>query len=398
MSKRIDRLRAGLALVTIVCLLPLPSMSAGRGPAATAAQDCADSMTAFAQLRGNVGMDAGIAGRANALTSAAESGNAVRPSDVEDLGDDSLESMDDAADQVEEIGETIGQALNRANLSRQGRAWGEGMKRMRNSRARFSTGYRPKRNRPPVKFSTAKPTLYDAAEQFEHAVGELKRIAIDGGFEAMGPSNMVFNVERDRMPTPNPRPNPWDEYLRRLYANEARIRAALNGLNAARALQQRQVQEAKRAAEEMNRAVEDARQATNAVERAVAPCASAEYARPTPQYTPPPPAAPPSSSAADAAVKKGGGGDAFLWGLIGLGIVGAGGAYLYQQYYACGAAPQSSSYSGCLSGNCNACKTYLYEISAYCDCVTARGQSAATCTDADYINSICAPKPRAAAR
>lgn len=392
MTHRDDRVNAAVIAVAIACLLPLRLMTGAS--AASPPADCEGALAHLQQLRGNVAMDAGVTDRANTLAdTAAQTGEAPGADQINRLAEDSLESLDLAASEVEDVGEAIGRSLDTANLARQGRAWRQGMDQVRHTRKSLSDVWRPNRRRtPPVNFGRAETTsspgvgrargvgattIYQAAESFETATQNLEIIAKNSvQFLAEGPMNMVMPAKPDTPPTPNPSSaGSWAEFLNRLRSAAARTRAANRGLRTARALQAREFQQAKQNASEMRSATEEAADAVDALQRTLRPCVQLQSWLPSQVPAQPASPVPPVQAPAvpEPAARSGGGmGGLGTLALLGAGAAAAYGAYYYSQMYACGAAP-ALDYGPCSSGNCSSCRQMLSSWETYCNCVTQKG-------------------------
>lgn len=419
MTFRNDRLNAIAIAAAVICLLPLHLLTAGRYPAAAAGlAECGDSLSALQQLNGNIGMDAGMARRARSLTDAAGPETPPDPAQLERLAEDSMESLDLAADQMEQIAEQIGQRLQSPNLARQSRAWSRGVSDLRAARTNFRSIARRIPRQPNIgKLASGgheqgQRVVYEAAATLEHSTGSLGRIAIDGGFEQMGMTGAIVSGGRDQAPPPNPLPDPWQEYLRRLRAQQALARNAASGVRAVQALEARQFAQARQSASDMQEALREATDAANELGRLLGPCAAPNQARSTsprpPQSSTVPPSAPPPAAAA--AASSGGGMGTATAALLGLAVAGGAGYYAYMQLNAasCGPEPQiNSNYNACANGSCGACIAIWNELLPYCDCVEAKnpaltgglcGQTRAVVENALDVLGCEPPAPASAAR
>lgn len=418
MTRRNDRLNAVALAAAIICLLPLHLLTL-RGTARAEPQGggCGDSLSSLEQLNGNIGMDAGMAGRAQSLAeNALQNGRPPTPTEVQQLAEDSMDSLNAAGDQLDQLSNHIGRRLKSG--TQQSRGWTRGVNDMRVARNNLrgtiqrNPGFARPQNLGSLSATGVGPrVVYEAAATYQHSVESLGQIAMDGDFHDMGKGmSAVLDGARDTPPPPNPSPDPWEEWLRRLRAQQALSRNAARGLSSAQALQAQRFQQARQLATQMQEAVQQATDMANQLGQLLGPCASANQsnnnsnnqrgteARQPAQATP---AA--GTQAAAAAASSGGGMGAGTAAMLGLAVAGGAGYYAYTQLNpadTCGEVPDvTSNLNACSFGNCGACAAAIDELDSFCICAEGKGETpAGICGDlrraANDLRRACAPAPR----
>ncbi len=378
---------SGKALVASIALACLfaggPSPEASSVPLAWQA-GCGQSMDALNRLKADLGLDRALADRMNSLAEAARgSGQPPPASQLDSLAEDGLDGLTDAGDQLEQAAEDIGRQLEQMQLTRQHLAWNRGVRQLQTARTNLRYVTRPGSLGAGRASGSLSPTgvgpqwiaeAAGAAGDVGSAAENLNRIALDGQFNNLGGVGIQQGA-RDMNPPPNPAPNPWDEMWRRLQAQQARIRNNVKGLNAARALQAREFQQAQQNTNDMRQAVQQAQDVADQLGQLAALCNQAQQqqaqnAQPQPANTPPP--------AQAAAAAKGGMG-AGTQAALGLAAAGAaaGGVVLYQVAQACKEPDYQSSFQACASGSCGGCAAMIETFLPYCDCVEQKHAEAA---------------------
>ncbi len=334
-------------------------------------------MQGIDRLRADLGLDKALANRANSLAEAARGTGQPPPANqIQSLTEDSLDGLNDAGNQLDQAADQIGKQLESANLPRQQRAWSKGVSDMKAARTKLSSTLRPRKDGAAYG-GVGSPTgvgprvMYEAATEYQGAVDNLGSIADQSGFldvaKGMG---WVGQGSPDTPPPPNPGPDPWQEWLRRLQAQQARIRNNISGLNAARALQAGQFQQALQNATGMRNAIQDIQNAANQLSQLASLCNQAtsnQQQSQSSQARQTPGSQTGAGAGAGAAAAGGGGGAGAL--VVGAVVVGAAaGGYAYYTSTVCPSPPVTSNFSVCASGNCSACVTMSREVAAYCDC------------------------------
>lgn len=379
MIRRNDRLNAVALAAAILCLLPLHLLKAsGEADAEPQSGGCGQSMSSLEHLNGNIGMDSGIAGRAQSLAdSALQNAQPPSPAQVQQLAEDSMESLQSAGDQIDQVAEQIGQRLQTPSLARQGRAWNRGVSDMRTARSglRTAIGRAPDFARQRIGSLSATgvgpKVVYEAAETFQQSVESLGQIAIDSGFQQMGMSGAVLHGARDTPPPPNPSPDPWQELMRRLRAQQALSRSAARGLGSAQALQAQQFQQARQLATQMKEAVQQATDMANQLGQLLGPCTTANQSNSSNNQprADPPAQSTPAPAAQTAAAAASGGGMGAGTAMLGLAAAGAAGYYAYTQLDTCAEPDLTANTNTCIAGNCGGCSALLDQVQTFCDCI-----------------------------
>jgi hypothetical protein len=399
--------------VAVACVLPLRLLTADESAAPGQAFACGPALSALEQLKGNIGMDTGIATRAGSLAEGLGTGRPPAPDQIQQLAADSMDSLTEAGTEVEQIAEQMGNRLESSKLPRQARAWKKGLAEVRSARGNLQKAIRREPNfaRPQnlgsgTASGVGPRVVYEAADAYQAKIEDLGSIADQSGFQLLGADNgQVFQGPRDTPPPPNPVADPWQDWLRRFRAQQARARNAANGINAARALQLQQLQQAQQLASQMQQAMQQAADATNQLQQMLAPCANANANSNQGQN----PARNGSQTGNTSASGKANGAKGGLGGgakaAIALGVTAPLGYYLYNELYACGAEPTISDADAiaCGQGSCRACQSFE-QFLPYCECMEEKhpedqGICAMVREAVDALYSVCrAPAPATRAR
>ena len=386
---------SGKALVVSIalsCLLPgRPSPEASDAPATWQA-GCGQSMDALNRLQADLGLDRALADRINSLTEAARgSGQAPPASELESLAEDGLDGLADAGEQLEQAADDIGSQLQEMNMARQHTAWSRGVQRLRTARTNLQKVARPGSIGARRAIGSTSATgvgpqwiaeAAGAAGDVGSAAENLNRIALDGQFNhiARGAASIQQGAA-DTNPPPNPGPDRWQEMLKRLQAQQGRLRNNLKGLNAARSLQGRQFQQAQQNSSEMQQAMQEAQGFADQLGQMAALCNQANQQQQQQQQQQPAQSnpAPPAQAAA-----SGGGGMGAALGIAAAGAAAAGGYALYAASATCTAPDWQANYNACSSLNCGACRAAYEQLVPYCDCVEEKHPE-----EAAGVGSIC---------
>ena len=376
--------RKGLVLlIALFCLIPgRPPTEASSVPAFWQA-GCGQSMDALNRLQADLGLDRALADRINSLAEASRgSGQAPPTNELESVTEDGLDGLSDAGDQLEQVADDIGRQLEEMNLSRQHAAWSRGVARVRTARSNLRYVSRPGSigaGRPSGSTSATGvgpqwiAEAAGAAGDVGTAAENLNRIALDGQFNDVARSPGLQQGAADSNPPANPGPDRWQEALKRMQAQQARIRNNVKGLNAARSLQARQFQQAQQNTNDMQQAMQQAQGLADQLGQLAALCNQAMQQQQQQQQQQ---SQSTQSQPAQAAATSGGGGMGA--GMIGLAAAGAaaGGYLLYEAAAAsCGQPPDPSQ--GCLNGSCSACAAWFDVVLPYCDCEEEKHPEAA---------------------
>ena len=380
-----------LVLIAALCLLlvghPLSVVSdAAQGGG------CGPSMQGVDRLKADLGLDNALANRANSLASSAlKNGQQPAPKDVQSLTDDSLDGLNDAGDQLDQAAGEIGKQLDTMNLPRQQRLWTKGVSDMKAARTTFRSALRqdPVARGQNISLSATgvgPRTLYEAAASYETSVESLGSIADQSGFLEIGALGRVIQGAPDTPPPPNPGPDPWQEWLRRMQAQRARIRNNVNGLNAAQALRAGQFQQAQQNVADMQKALQEAQGLANQLGQMAALCNQAANQRPSQgSQSKPPQGSPTTPSAATPAAGGGGGGGALIGGVLVAGA--AAGGYVLYKAMEC-AEPDMSDSTACGGGSCSACVRMIEKLVPYCDCAEQKHPNEASGVSAACRSSL----------
>jgi hypothetical protein len=388
--------RKGLvALIAVLCLLPVRvPTAASSSTVAWQGAGCGQSMQGADRLSADLGLDNALASRVSSLVeSATGSGQPPPANQIQSLTDDSIDGLTDAGDQLDQAADEIGRQLGSKDLPRQSRAWSRGVGDMRTARTSLRSALRQDPIAPQQRIGSLSATgvgprvLYEAAAGYQSSVENLGSIADQSGFREIGQKNWIAQGQADTMPPQNPLPDPWQEWLRRLQAQQARIRNNVNGLNAARALQAGRFPQAQQNAADMQKAVQAAQNLADQLGQILAPCSQSnqnqQQARSTqssqPQGQGVPTVRGTGVAAPGVAASSGGGGAGALKG--GLAIAGAAGAatagyVIYKGMSVC-ADPQVS-FTACGNGSCSACVAAFEALVPYCDCLEEKHPDDAT--------------------
>jgi len=344
--------------------------SAVSGPGATVEQaaGCGPSQQGVDRLRADLGLDNALANRTNTLAAAARQAGQPPPTNqVQSLTEDSLDGLKDAGDQFEQAADQVGKQLDTMDLPRQQRAWGQALDNMRKARTKIHYPTRQELTAGSLSAAGIGPkVMYEAAADYQNSVESLGSIADQSGFVELGQKHWIAQGNPDTPPPPNPGPDLWQEWLRRMQAQAARIRNNINGLNAARALQAGQFQQAQQNASDMRQNVADAMNAANQLGQLAALCNQAASDQ---QQAP--------ATTASSATSGGGGGGGAL--LLGLAVAGGAGYYAYTKIKNCGEADPGKIYSVCSRGTTAACRAAEAAQDAYCKCMGYSGQFGGNC-------------------
>jgi len=390
--------RKGLvALVAVLCLLPVrvPTASSSSTPAWQGV-GCGQSMQGADRLRADLRLDDLLASRVNSLAeSATESRQPPPANQIQSLTDDSIDGLTDAGDQLDQAADEIGRQLDSKDLPRQSRAWSRGVGDMRTARTSLRSALRQDPIKPQPRIGSLSATgvgtraLYEAAAGYQNSVESLGSIADQSGFQEIGQKNWIGQGQPDTMPPPNPLPDPWQEWLRRLRAQQARIRNNFNGLNAAQALQAGRFPQAQQNAADMQKAVQTAQNQAEQLGQILAPCSQSNQNQSTqssqPQGQGVSTVQGTGVAAPAAAASSGGGGTGALKGglaIAGAGVAAAGGYALYKAASVC-TDPQVS-FTACASGSCGGCVAAIETLVPFCDCLEEKHPN-----DAAGLSSAC---------
>ena len=383
--------RRGLALlISLFCLIPgRPPTEASSVPASWQG-GCGQSTDALNRLQADLGLDRALADRMNSLAAASRgSGQPPPANQLDSAAEDGLDGLTDAGDQLEQAADDIGTQLQEMNLARQHTAWSRGVRQLQTARSKLRSVPRPGSAGRPSGSTSATGVgpqwiaeAAGAAGDVGAAAENLNRIALDGQFNDVARSPGLQQGAADRNPPPNPRPDPWQEALRRMQAQQARIRNNVQGLNAARAMQARQFQQAQQNAGDMQQAMQQAQGLADQLGQLAALCNQAtQQQQQQSQNTQTQPA---QAAPAQAAAATGGSGMGAALGVAAAGAAAAGGYYLYQQSVATCTEPDiTASINACGLGNCGACAQAIEQLVPFCDCVEQQEAAAvglgATC-------------------
>jgi hypothetical protein len=383
--------RKGLvALLAIICLLPgSPPTAASSGPVIEAPwQGCGVSAQALDRLRADLSLDNTLANRADSLATAGlGSGQPTPANELQSFTEDNLDGLGDASEQLEQVTNEISQQLEEMKLPRQQRAWSQGVEKLRTARTNLRYVTRPGSlsggrigslavTGVGVRMMTEAAT---AATDYGTAAAQVNDIARDANFMDMGrPAGIQQQGRPDMDPPPNPLPDPWQEWLRRMQAQQARVRNSVSGLNAARALQGNQFQQAQQHAANMKTAIQEAQRLANQLGQMAALCNQPNVNQSRPVNQPATAVGPktPASSAGGgmSAVAKG---SLFAAGLGGAAVL----AVAASQAAEVCTEPDQSKLPSCLSGNCSSCVALSQEFAKACDCLERKGDVAGICGD-----------------
>ena len=389
----VGRKRLGVLIAALCLLLVRHPMSIVSG--AAQGGGCGPSMQGVDRLKADLGLDNALANRANSLASSAlKNGQSPAPKDVQSLTDDSLDGLNDAGDQLDQAAGEIGKQLDTMNLPRQQRLWTKGVSDMKAARTTFRSALRQDpiargQNLSLSPSGVGPRTLYEAATSYETSVQDLGNIADQSGFQEIGQRNWIEQGKPDTPPPPNPGPDPWQEWLKRLRAQQARIRNNVNGLNAAQALRAGQFQQAQQNVADMQKALQEAQGLANQLGQMAALCNQAVNQRPSQGSQSKPPQGGQGSSttpsAATPAAGGGGGGGALIGGVL---VAGAAvGGYALYKAMEC-AEPDMSDSTACGSGSCSACVRMIEKLVPYCDCAEQKHPNEASGVSAACRSSL----------
>lgn len=367
MSTYVDGRKCFVAVIMVMSVLLARHPASARsesGSGSESGQSCGPSQPGVDRLRADLGLDNALANRANTLAlQARQAGQPPAANQIQSLTEDSLDGLKDAGNQLDQAADEIGKQLDAMNLPRQQRAWGQALDNMKKARTKIHYPTRQEL----TAGSTSAPgigpkVMYEAANDYQSAVQSLNSIADQSGFVELGQKNWIAQGKPDTPPPPNPGPDPWQEWLRRMQAQAARIRNNINGLNAARALQAGQFQQAQQNATDMRQAVQDLQNLANQLAALCSQPAQTGGGQ--------------SGAGTGGAAASGGGGGGGGAALLGLAVVGAGvGGYALYKASQCPVPPVTSDYAVCASGNCSVCVRMSREVAAYCDCFEKKGQT-----------------------
>lgn len=351
-------------------------------------------MQGLDRLNADLGLDNSLANRANSLASSAlRSGQSPPPDATQSLKEDSLDGLNDAGDQLDQAVGELGKQLDGMNLPRQQRLWSKSVSDMKAARTTLKSALRQDPIARGQKIGSLSPTgvgpktVYEALTSYQSSVENLggSPISFDqagqvdsgsliganqGGWMDMGKPAGISYGNKDTAPPANPEPDPWQEWLRRLRAQQARIRNSVNGLNAAQALRAGQFQQAQQNAAEMQKALQSAQNLANQLGQMVAACNQAMNQRPSQNSPSTQPKGGQSAPAtAAAAAGGGGGGGALLAGALVAGA-GAGGYALYKlKASECKQPEFQSDLTACGNGSCSGCVRTGEKLVPWCDCL-----------------------------
>ena len=382
--------RKGLvALIVAMCLMPLSHPTAV-GSGAAQGGGCGPSTQGLDRLKADLGLDSGLANRANSFASSAlRNGQPPDPNALKSLTDDSLDGLNDAGDQLDQAVSELSKQLDGMNLPRQQRLWSQSVTNLKTARTTLKSALRQDPVARGQKIGSLSPTgvgpttLYEAASSYQSAVenlggstisfdqagqtGSMIRPDQNGWMDVAKGQGQISNGSPDTAPPPNPAPDPWQEWLKRLRAQQARIHNSVNGLNAAQAMRAGDFRQAQQNAAEMQKAIQGAQNMANQLGQMVAACNQAMNQRPSQSNQPSQPTG--TQAAASRGAPVGGGGSGAGAAVAGVVIVGAGvGGYALYKAYQCKEPDVQSEETSCLHGSCSACRAAMEKLVPYCDC------------------------------
>jgi len=353
-----------MALLCVVLSRHPTSARSEPGPGLVQVAGCGPSMQGVDRLKADLGLDNALANRANTLAAQARQAGQPPPvNQVQSLTEDSLDGLKDASDQLEQAADHVGKQLDSMNLPRQQRAWGKALDDMKKARTKIHYPTRQELTSGSTSAVGIGPkVMYEAANDYQGAVQSLNEIAGQNGFVELGQKNWIAQGQPDTAPPPNPGPDPWQEWLRRMQAQAARIRNNINGLNAARALQAGQFQQALQNASDMRQNVADLQNAANQLSQLATLCNQAAAGQSSSGGG--------SAPAAAAATGGSGAGGAVLGVLLAGGVAAGAYGYYQKQQECADPGTATADYNSCvIQKNCNACLRWLTTIQPYCDCI-----------------------------
>lgn len=388
MSINVVRRKGLVSIIVVLCLLPLRH-SAAVVFEASQGGGCGPSLEGVTRLRADLGLDNSLANRANSLASSAlKNGQAPPPPETQALIDDGFDGLSDAGDQLDQATSEISKQLEELKLPRQQRQWNEGVSNIKTARATLRSALRQDpigRGQRITSLSATgvgPKTVYEAVASYQGAVENLggSPISFDQAGQTSSPIRGDLNgwmdigkgqgrvgpSTADAQTTPNPGPDPWQEWLKRIQAQMARIQNSVGGLNAAQALRAGDFQQAQRNVAEMQKAIQNAQNLANQLSQMAALCNQQVNQRPQQNNPPAGPRGTPNGGNGTSTAAKTGGNGAKL--LIGGTLVVAGVAAAAVVLSAC-KEPDTSDLSTCSTGNCSACVSYFEKLSPYCDCL-----------------------------
>lgn len=394
MSINVVRRKGLISLIAMLCLLPI------RHPGtvvsgASQGSGCGPSQQGVDRLRADLGLDNSLANRANSLASSAlRNGQAPPPTETQALTEDSLDGLNDAGDQLDQATSEISKQLDSMDLPRQQRVWSKGVSDLKTARTTLRSALRQDPIARGQRIGSLSPTgvgpttVYEAAANYQNAADNFGSIigSDQGGWMDIAKGQGRVGVgSADTNPPPNPGPDPWQEWLKRLQAQMARIRNSVNGLNAAQALRAGQFQQAQQNAGEMQKAMQSVQNLANQLGQMASLCnqAANQNQRPPQNNPSTQPQGGQGGGTGTSTVAKAGGNGAKM--LVGGTLAVAGVAAAAVVLSAC-KEPSMSDATGCGNGNCSACVAMIEKLVPYCDCLEQKhpneaGGLSATCRD-----------------
>lgn len=407
--------RKGLvAVIAVLSLLPVPHPGAVLSGASQGG-GCGPSLEGVNRLNADLGLDNSLANRANSLASSAlKNGQAPSPDQTQALAEDSLDGLSDAADQLDQATDEISKQLEELKLPRQQRMWNQSVSDMKTARGILRSALRQDPVARGQRISSLSATgvgpktVYEAATNYQSSVENLggSPISFDqagqtsslirgdqnGWMDTAKGQGQVLQGAQDARTPANPGPDPWQEWLNRLRAQQARIHNSVNGLNAAQSLRAGDFQQAQKNVAEMQKAMQSAQNFANQLSQLAALCNQLANQRPqqnNPSTQPQgtqiarPPVSTPKNSGG------GNGGKLLVGGVVAAGGVAAA-AIALTKASSC-TEPSTSDLTTCSTGNCSACVAWGEKLVPWCDCLEQKhpnetGGTSAVCRD--YLAQI----------
>jgi hypothetical protein len=369
-------------------------MSAASDLGIIQAPGCGSAMQGVDRAKADLGIDRNIMSRTRSLVDAAkQSGQAPPPAQVANVTEDSLDSLEDAAGQMDSTAQDIGHQLEALKLTRQARTWGHGVTNLQSARTQFKSamtkqGWGGKGTRIQATSGVGPQWTSTAADSVSQSATELDAIGKDAQLQEIGQKNWIEQGAADKMPPPNPRPDPLQEALARMRAQMARINANARALNAIQGMAAHNAAQAAQGLANGDQQLAQAADALKQLEQLLSPCMQPNNnTQNRPNNTSNTGNAPNAATATTAAT--GGGMGAGTAAVVGLGLAGGATAVVYKvvQGQSCGPEPDfmNGTYNSCLNasrvGNCSGARTYcaawLSEFGPWIECMEKKHPEAA---------------------
>jgi hypothetical protein len=161
-------------------------MSAASDAGLSQSSGCGSAMQGVDRAKADLGIDRNIMNRTRSLVDAAkQSGQAPPPAQVANVTEDSLDSLEDAAGQMDSTAQDIGRQLEALKLTRQARTWGQGVTNLQSARTQFKSamtkqGWGGKGTRIQATSGVGPQWTSSAADSVSQSATELNAIGIDG--------------------------------------------------------------------------------------------------------------------------------------------------------------------------------------------------------------------------